>query len=188
MNIFPHNPVVDMFTPLIGWFLLIIIVLVLFRVLIEIIIPDLIRSWFNKRKFNKGAKWRSDQDMIYWLRGMSPKEFEEYIAELFRRLGYKAEAVGKAYDGGIDVIAEKDGIKHYIQCKKYITSQVPVSAIRDFYGAIAGRATTGQAYFITTNGFTLEAKRFAEDKPIELIDQYRLLDYINIAKNKSTLT
>jgi len=27
-----------------------------------------------------------------------------------------------------------------------------------------------KGYFITTNKFTLEAERFAEDKPIELID------------------
>jgi len=118
------------------------------------------------------------------LRGMKPDEFEEYIADLFSKLGYKTEVTGGAYDEGIDVIAEKDGIKHYVQCKKFITQEVGVGAVRDFYGAIADRLANGKGYFITTNKFTLEAERFAEDKPIELIDGFRLIEYIRLAEKE----
>src|SRR3989338_2434313 len=59
------------------------------------------------RRFKKGGKWRSDRDLLYWLRGMQPSEFGKYVADLFTRLGYKAEVVGRSHDGGIDVIAEK---------------------------------------------------------------------------------
>jgi restriction system protein len=109
---------------------------------------------------------------------MTPSEFEDYISDLFSKLGYKTEVVGGAYDEGIDVIAEKNGIKHYIQCKKFIIQQVGVSAIRDFYGAIADHLANSKGYFITTNKFTLEAERFAADKPIELIDGFKLIKYI----------
>jgi len=71
------------------------------------------------------------------LRGLKPWEFEQYVADLFTKLGYRTNVVGGSYDKGIDVIAEKDGIKHYIQCKKYITSVVGVNEARDFYGALA---------------------------------------------------
>jgi len=91
-------------------------------------------------------------------------------------------AVGRSHDGGIDVIAEKDGKKNYIQCKKFITSKVPVGAVRDFYGALADRVANGKGYFITTNKFTLEAEKFAEDKPIELIDGFELVRYIRMAE------
>ena len=134
------------------------------------------------RKFKKGESWRSDRDLLTWLRGMKPSEFENYIADLFSRLGYKARAVGQSHDGGVDVIAEKDGITNYIQCKKFITSAVPVGAVRDFYGSLADHLANGQGYFITTNKFTLEARRFAEDKPIELIDGFGLIRYIRMAK------
>jgi HJR/Mrr/RecB family endonuclease len=182
MNFFAPNFVLSVFTPLFEWMIGLVIILVILKGLIEFIIPDLIHSWWNQRKFRKGAGWRSDRETIQWLRSMTPTEFEEYIADLFSRLGYHSEAVGRSHDGGIDVIAEKDGVKNYIQCKKYITQMVPVSAIRDFYGAIAGQLTNGQAYFITTNGFTLESRKFAEDKPIELIDQYKLLNYIKMTE------
>lgn len=143
-----------------------------------------IENWHIRRKFKKGEAWRSDRDLLHWLRGIHPTEFEEYIADLFNRLGYKSQATGGSHDQGVDVIAEKDGIEHYIQCKKFITSVVHVGDVRDFYGAIADHLTKGKAYFITTNKFTLEAEKFAEDKPIELIDGYRLIDYIHLANKK----
>lgn len=141
-----------------------------------------IDNWHIRRKFRKGEKWRSDRDLLQWLRGMKPSEFEDYIADLFSRLGYKAKAVGGSHDGGIDVVIEKDGVKSYIQCKKFITSEVTVGDIRDFYGALVDHIANGKAYFITTNKFTLEAEKFAEDKPIELIDGYKLIRYIKMAK------
>jgi restriction system protein len=116
---------------------------------------------------------------------MKPGEFEEYVADLFSRLGFKTEAVGRSHDGGVDVIAEKDGIKHYIQCKKFITQEVGVGAIRDFYGAIANHLAQGKGYFVTTNKFTLEAEKFAEDKPIELIDGQKIIKYIRLVEKEN---
>jgi restriction system protein len=140
-------------------------------------------SWHLRRKFKKGEEWRSDQALVSWLRKMDPTEFEKYIAELFLRLGYKTEAVGGSRDGGIDVVAEKDGVRHYIQCKKYFSKhQVGSPEVRDFYGAIAGRLTHGEGWFITTNKFTPEAQKFAEDKPIILINQFKLIEYIRLAE------
>lgn len=141
-----------------------------------------IDNWHVRKKFKRGEEWRSDRDLLQWLRGMRPKEFEEYIADLFSRLGYKTQAVGKSHDGGIDVIAGKDSIEHYIQCKKFIRSQVMVHDVRDFYGALADKLSNSKGYFITTNKFTLEAEKFAEDKPIELIDGQKLIEYIHLAK------
>lgn len=141
-----------------------------------------IDNWHIRRKFKKGEAWRSDRDLLNWLRGMKPPEFEDYIADLFSHLGYKTRSVGQSHDGGIDVIAEKDGKTSYIQCKKFITSNVPVGAVRDFYGALADHLANGQGYFITTNKFTLEARKFAEDKPIELIDSFKLIRYIRMTK------
>lgn len=147
-----------------------------------------IDNWHIRKRFKKGEAWRSDRDLLRWLRGMKPEEFENYIADLFSRLGFKTVPVGKSHDGGIDVIAEKDGKTSYIQCKKFITSEVRVGDVRDFYGALVDHLANGKGYFITTNKFTLEAERFAEDKPIELIDGYRLIEYIRLSKSENDIT
>lgn len=131
----------------------------------------------GKRRANRN-EWHGDRQLIAYLRGMKPSDFEEYVAELFQKLGYKTQVVGGKSDGGIDVIAVKDGVEHYVQCKKYITSKVSVGEMRDFYGALAGSLTDGKGFFITTGVFTLEAEQFAENKPIELIDQFKLIKLI----------
>ncbi|MCE9585615.1 restriction endonuclease [Candidatus Nomurabacteria bacterium] len=127
-------------------------------------------------------RWFFSKKKILDLQRLTPSEFESYTAELFRSLGYKTRVVGGVGDGGIDVEAEKDGVVHYIQCKKFITRQVPVGAVRDFYGAIADKLNGGKGYFITTNIFTLDAEKFAEGKPIELVDRFKLMDYLRLAK------
>ena len=138
--------------------------------------------FIKKFKTHKQSQWHTDRELLEWLRGLKPWEFEKYVADLFATLRYKTTATGGSYDGGVDVIAEKDGLKHYIQCKKYMISVVGVGELREFYGAIANHLAQAKGYFITTNKFTLEAERFAEDKPIELIDGYKLIKYIRMSE------
>lgn len=165
--------------PALRWIFLLLIIM---GVIEKIIIPYYKTKNEKKKideRFEELSSWRSDREKLYKLRGYKPKEFEEYVGFLFSKLGYKTEVVGGSYDGGIDVIAEKNGIKHLIQCKKYFAShQVGVGAVRDFYGAMADKVSNGKGYLITTSKFTAEAERFAEDKPIELIDGFRLIDMI----------
>ncbi len=140
--------------------------------------PLIIILIYKKRKTMKFFNSRNSLEKI---KALTPDQFESFVCDLFEKLGYKAEKVGGPNDGGIDVIAEKDAVKHYIQCKKFITQQVSVGAMRDFYGAITDKLSDAKAFFITTNVFTLEAEKFAEGKPIELIDGRRLMEYVKLS-------
>ena len=160
---------------------------IIIRLLFDKILPDLIKSYRVRKKFAVGKKWHTDRGLLEWLRGLKPWEFEKYVADLFTKLGYKTIVTGGGYDRGVDVIAEKDGLKHYIQCKKYITSVVGVNELREFYGAIADHLAQAKGYFITTNKFTLEAEKFAENKPIELIDGYKLVKYIRMSEKSKLI-
>jgi len=130
-------------------------------------------------------EYRSNHELLRRLRQMKPQEFEHYIAEMFEKLGYRADVTGGTHDGGIDIIVRRDGVTSYVQCKKYVTRQVSVGGIRDFYGAVVDKLSGGQGYFVTTNIFTLEARHFAYDKPIELVDGTQLLHYIRVADMKA---
>lgn len=168
-------------------------------IFIGAVILELLSMYLKKkigeRKFAESKKWHEDKNIIYWLRGMRPSEFEEYIVELYSQLGYKTEKVGRAYDGGVDVIALKNGVTNYIQCKKFITSQVGVEQVRGFAGALVGKLANGNGIFITTNIFTTEAKKYAEGSMIELIDGDELVrliksidmknDFVKIEDEKS---
>jgi len=159
-----------------------VIFVFLVKVIFEILLPNLFEKYKNKKRFEDGKKWRNDRELLKWLQDMTPVDFEKYIAELFKKLGYSAETVGKSHDGGIDVNLEKDGRKSYVQCKKYSTSTVSVGEIRDFYGALADKLSDGQGFFVTTNIFTAESYDFTKDKPIELIDGKKLVEYIHLTE------
>jgi restriction system protein len=135
----------------------------------------------SKKRKEEIRKFGSDDDILYRFKGMPPSKFEEEMANMFSLLGYKVELAGGPHDGGIDVVAFKNGEKYYIQCKKFITSEVGVHDVRDFYGAInSGQAKRG--FLITTNKFTLDAEKFAEgDVKIELVDGARLVKYFKMA-------
>lgn len=151
--------------------------------LFDFLLNKIIYKWKNRKNLKLGKEWISDRDLIESLRKIQPHEFEEYIANLFLKLGYSTKVVGQSHDGGFDVLAVKDGVEHYIQCKRY-KEVVGEPDLRDFYGALAGRLVRGEGYFVTTSRFTLEAKKFAADKPIELVDEFRLIELIRLAEKE----
>jgi restriction system protein len=49
---------------------------------------------------------------------MEGKEFENYVAERLRQVGWTVEATSATGDFGVDLIAEKDGRRVAVQCKR----------------------------------------------------------------------
>lgn len=144
----------------------------------------IIAIWRRKTRFKRTQGFLSDRELLLKLKRMHYTEFEEYIAGLFSKLDHKVKTRGGPYDQGIDVIAEKDGIKYPIQCKRYNNPSVGVSEVKEFWASISDDLGSGKGYLITTNIFTLEAERFAEGKPIELIDGQKLIKYIRMSQKK----
>jgi len=108
--------------------------------------------------------------------------FERLSQRLLREAGFQQVTVtGRTGDNGIDGhgILELNAFvtfKVLFQCKRYKGS-VGTSQIRDFRGAMEGRADKG--IILTTGTFTQEAKREARRdgaRPIELVDGDKLVD------------
>ncbi|MGM0583007.1 MAG: restriction endonuclease [Bacteroidota bacterium] len=137
----------------------------------------------RKRRFNDIFEGAENKDLLEKLKQMKPDKFEDFIAVLFRRLGYQTHRVGDSDDSGVDVTAKKDDTIHYIQGKKHKDSKVTLSDIRSFYNRVADNPTSGRSIFITTNIFTTEATDFAKGKSIEIIDSAKLTELIKQAAN-----
>lgn len=114
--------------------------------------------------------------LIVRMRGLKPDQFERLCQRLLRELGFvNVEVTGRTNDGGIDGkgIIKLGGVLSYhvvFQAKRYQGS-VSSSVIRDFRGAMSGRADKG--LILTTGSFTREAKKEATRDgaiPIDLID------------------
>jgi restriction system protein len=122
--------------------------------------------------------------LIQLLITLPPAGFERLSQRILREAGFSQVVVtGKSGDEGIDgygtlQINPLVSFKVLFQCKRYRKSVTP-SHIRDFRGAMAGRADKG--IIITTGTFSAEARREASRDgahPIELIDGEKLVDML----------
>jgi restriction system protein len=105
---------------------------------------------------------------------MNWQQFELLVGQAFRGQGCSVIDGGDTgADGGVDVHIKKDGLKYFVQCKHWQTKKVGVAVVRELYGVIAGAGVEG-GFVVCSGGFTNDAKAFAENKQIELIDQYSL--------------
>ena len=125
--------------------------------------------------------WREQLNQ-YLIETLSPAAFERLVQRMLRETGFaQVEVTGRTGDGGIDGkgIARINGILSFrvvFQCKRY-SGAVGSSAIRDFRGAMQGRADKG--LFITTGYFTREAVKEATRDgaiAIDIVDGEKLAE------------
>lgn len=111
------------------------------------------------------------------LYALTPREFEEFIAELFAGFGYQVQLTARTRDGGRDIIAARSdhGIlsKLLIECKRFsATRPVGLSYVRELYAVkILERAT--KAILATTSYFTRDARLLES----QLIYELELKDF-----------
>lgn len=115
------------------------------------------------------------------LQSLSASGFERFCQRLLRESGFQEVSVtGRSGDGGIDGIGILQvnalvSFKVLFQCKRY-TGSVTAAQVRDFRGAMMGRADKG--IIITTGSFTADARKEAVRDgvpPIELVDSEKLV-------------
>lgn len=128
----------------------------------------------TEKEVEESLEWK--EKLLKTISAISPNAFEKLAQRLLRESGFvEVEVTGRSGDGGIDGkgIARVSGLLSFhviFQCKRYKGSIVP-SQIRDFRGAMQGRADKG--IFITTGNFTRDARKEATRDgapPIDLID------------------
>ena len=124
------------------------------------------------------------EEVLATMLALPPAGFERLAQRFLRESGFTQVVVtGQSGDGGIDgfgilQVNPLVSFKVLSQCKRYAKSVAP-SQVRDFRGAMSGRADKG--IIITTGTFTQEAKREATRDgapPIELIDGEKHIDML----------
>lgn len=126
------------------------------------------------------------EEVLEVLIKLPAEGFERLSQRLLREAGFTQVLVtGKSGDGGIDGVGTLQinalvSFKVLFQCKRYANANsVTPSQVRDFRGAMGGRADKG--IIITTGTFTAEARKEASRDgvpPIELIDGEKLVDML----------
>lgn len=105
---------------------------------------------------------------------LSPREFEQTVAELLSAQGFKVELTKQTRDDGYDILAimqlgAHQPLKFLVECKRYTKEKIGVEIIRSFKEVIATEKAN-RGIIVTTSYFTKDAIKKQAEIPY-------LLDY-----------
>lgn len=95
-------------------------------------------------------------------------QFELYLVNLFKDLGYKAKHNGKSGDQGADLILKKDDYVYAVQAK-YYTGKLSNTPVQEIAGALKFY-NANQGVVVTNSSFTPGAEELAKANNVILID------------------
>ena len=105
---------------------------------------------------------------------LSADEMEELTAAILRAMGYKTRVMPKGADRGVDVLASPDGLgleepRIKVQVKHRSGTSIGAEDIRGFLG---GLRDSDKALYVSSGGFTREAKYEADrsNTPLTLLE------------------
>lgn len=125
-----------------------------------------------ERKLSSGKLSEQKIDFL----SMSGHQFEFFLGDLFKKMGYKVVNTKLSGDQGADLIIEKFGEKIAVQAKNY-NQPVSNGAVQE---AVASKShyNCQNAMVVTTNGYTKSAISLAKSNNVELWDKEKLLKEI----------
>jgi ssDNA-binding Zn-finger/Zn-ribbon topoisomerase 1 len=112
---------------------------------------------------------------------MEPRQFEDAVMRVFRKLGYRVNQTVYVADGGKDAIAWKNKRKYVIECKRYGSRSS--TGRRDLQILLAAKhdVEADGAIFVTTGRLTAPAIAYAKENEIECFDKDSFPNLINDA-------
>lgn len=115
-----------------------------------------------------------------------PTKFEDFCADLYKKMGYKTKVTAKTGDGGYDIVMNYNNKKYIVECKCYDQKHsIGRPMIQKLVGANQ-EAKADNMIFITKSNFSKDAIVFAKTTNVELIDGDKLLELFNKYYEKDT--
>lgn len=115
---------------------------------------------------------------------LSGVEFETFIANYFKYLGFKTTTTPTTGDNGVDIIAKRSGFSLGIQAKLYYKHNISNSAIQEVF--------SGKSYYkcdyamvVTNWTFSKPAQKLAKELKVAIIDREMLSKLLTTSRRKS---
>lgn len=125
-----------------------------------------------RQRWRKGTV-REVTARLHEVDKMNGREFEKWCAELLLAADFDtAEVTQYSGDAGVDIIAEKDGERWAVQCKRY-KNHVGNSAVQE---VVAGMALyhCQKSLIITSSWYTKPAQKLARSNGTQLWDRLKV--------------
>jgi restriction system protein len=114
---------------------------------------------------------------------MNGIEFEKYLENLFKKLGYKVKRTQASGDYGADLIISNHDYKAAVQAKRY-KNRVGLKAVQEIVSAKAFYRCS-DAWVVTNSHFTNQARNLAKMNNVSLVDREELIKMIVKANKKA---
>lgn len=147
--------------------------------LYDSIIDNIIKEYHP----NRDVLMQNIQKERLLIKSLSWQEFEEYIAKLFMDNGYVATVTPPRWDKGKDIIAEKDGITYFIECKHYSSEVIGRPYLQKLAGAALPYNVTN-IIFVTTSTYHSNAYEYQRALNSSGIIHLTLMDLDDIIEMK----
>jgi HJR/Mrr/RecB family endonuclease len=124
---------------------------------------------------------------------LSPRRFEELVADIYRNLGYHSRLTQQTRDGGYDIVLLERATNRQVivECKRYKEGRrVGVAAVREVLGVQLDLGVP-HAKIVTTSEFTQPAIKMSEKLKqrqcgyeLDLVDAARLVETLRVYNSK----
>lgn len=114
---------------------------------------------------------------------MDPYEFEHFVADLWKRMGWETTVSTASADKGVDITARKSSPYDQlllIQAKRYGPNTTVGSPDVQQYASLRHQfENVDKVLIVTTNGYSRQAREIADDLNVKLIDGDGLIELID---------
>jgi restriction system protein len=122
-----------------------------------------VRAQFSALNSDLVSRIETRPELIHDL---SPRQFEEFVADLYRKHGFAVELTPTSRDGGVDLYAVRyEAFGSYltvVDCKQFASHRpVEVRLVRELYGVVQDKGASA-GVLATTSSFTAGAREFQE--------------------------
>lgn len=136
-----------------------------------------IRAEAEAQRRKSFLEWQQRVRLPSYLETMDPREFEHLVCLLLSKMGYDVKGTPYSGDGGVDGFLRRDGEPTLLQCKR-VKSKVGEPVLRDLYGTMHAHSAAA-GLVVTTGSVSRQAKQWASDKPIRIIEQRELVSLVH---------
>jgi len=116
------------------------------------------------------------------LQNINPYEFEHFVGDLWEEEGWSTTVSQESNDQGVDVIADKSGTidqRLAIQAKRYSEgNKVGRPKVQQYHSLKQQDTSADAAVVVTTSGFTKDARLWAHDHNVKLVNGDDLVDMV----------
>ena len=124
-------------------------------------------AWLNYRHQRNYSEVAEEHGAAL-LQQLSGREFENLVAEFFRRKGFVVDQrATRMPEAGVDLVAGIGEDRYLVQCKHWRVQRVGVAVVRELC-AVAGTENAVGVFVVTSGSFTEEARRYVKNNRITI--------------------